>query len=266
MENKDLMEMYLITRCPSCDNNLLFDGIHLICDNENCSGRIGKQLTTNAKLLGLKDVGPKTLEWFSNDFSDIIDIIMWVNTNGKTKDIENYGIKYNSRSHEIFLNAFNAIKSITYAQVIVMMGYNNVGIKLAEQIANYYFNCNPDFTSHDRSLVELLTKEETKLKVEEKVAKLISCGITIDIPTIKQKNENDIYVCMTGSPKEFGFPTKADFESKFGGVLVDVSVTSKECQYLITDDLTSTSSKMKTAQKKGIEIITYGDFYNKFIL
>lgn len=252
------------THCPKCGTELKHDDIHLVCENENCSGRIGKQLTTNAKLLGLKDVGPKTLEWFSNDFSDIIDLIMWVNTNGSSKEIENYGIKYNSRSHEIFLNAFSSIKSVSYAQVIVMMGYNNVGLKLAEQVAKYYFNCNPDFTSQDRSLVELLTKEETKLKVEEKVAKLIACGITVDIPVLKEKNENSIYVCMTGSPKDFGFSTKADFESKFGGLLVDVSITSKECQYLITDDLNSTSSKMKTAQKKGIEILTYGDFYNKF--
>lgn len=252
------------THCPKCGTELVHDDIHLVCENENCSGRIGKQLTTNAKLLGLKDVGPKTLEWFSNDFSDIIDLIMWVNTNGSSKEIENYGIKYNTRSHEIFLNAFKAIKSVSYAQVIVMMGYNNVGLKLAEQIANYYFDCNPDFTSQDRSLVELLTKEETKLKVEEKVAKLIACGITVDIPVVKEKNENSIYVCMTGSPKDFGFSTKSDFESKFGGILVDVSVTSKDCQFLITDDLNSTSSKMKTAQKKGIEILTYGDFYNKF--
>lgn len=258
------MEFDIPTHCPKCGTELVHDDIHLVCENENCSGRIGKQLTTNAKLLGLKDVGPKTLEWFSNDFSDIIDLIMWVNTNGKTRNIENYGIKYNSRSHEIFLNAFSSIKSVSYAQVIVMMGYNNVGLKLAEQIAKYYFDCNPDFTNQDRSLVELLTKEETKLKVEEKVAKLIACGITVDIPVLKEKNENSIYVCMTGTPKDFGFSTKSDFESKFGGILVDVSVTSKECQFLITDDLNSTSSKMKTAQKKGIEILTYGDFYNKF--
>lgn len=256
-------EFDIPTHCPKCGTELVHDDIHLVCENENCTGRIGKQLTTNAKLLGLKDIGPKTLDWFSNDFSDIIDLIMWVNTNGSSKEIENYGIKYNSRSHENFLNSFKAIKSVSYAQVIVMMGYSNVGIKLAEQIANYYFDCNPDFTNQDRSLVELLTKEETKLKVEEKVAKLINCGIIVDIPTIKEKNENAIYVCMTGSPKEFGFATKADFESKFDGILVDVSISSKECQYLITDDLTSTSSKMKTAQKKGIEILTYGDFYNK---
>ena len=88
--------------CPKCSTELTFDGIHLMCNNESCPGRIGKQLSTNAKLIGLKGIGPKTIDWFSNDFDDIIDLIVWVNRYGNTKDIENYGIKHNSRSHENF--------------------------------------------------------------------------------------------------------------------------------------------------------------------
>ena len=253
------------TVCPKCGTTLDIEGIHLMCNNENCSGRIGKQLSTNAKLIGLKGVGPKTLDWFTNDFSDIIDLIQWVNTSGlgNSKDIENYGIKYKSRSHEILLNTFNNIKSVSYAQVIVMMGYNNVGLKLAEQIANMYFGITPDFTSQDRSLVELLSRPETKLKIEEKVNKLIECGIKVDIPVLKEVDSDTIFACMTGSPKAFGFATKNVFMEEFGGKLVDVSLTDKNCMFLITDDYSSTSSKMKTANKKGIEILTYDDFYNK---
>jgi hypothetical protein len=64
---------------------------------------------------------------------------------------------------------------------------------------------------------------------------------------------------MTGSPKTFGFATKADFISKFPTV-EEVSITDKKCQYLITDDYNSTSNKMGVAEKKGIIIKTYGDF------
>jgi hypothetical protein len=35
-----------------------------------------------------------------------------------------------------------------------------------------------------------------------------------------------------------------------------------DADYLVTDDLNSTSSKMKQATKKGVEIKTYGDFTN----
>jgi hypothetical protein len=69
---------------------------------------------------------------------------------------------------------------------------------------------------------------------------------------------------MTGSPKPFGFATKSEFANLIGDKLNEVSITSKDCQYLITDDLNSTSSKMKAAEKKGIEIITYGEFAERF--
>ena len=64
---------------------------------------------------------------------------------------------------------------------------------------------------------------------------------------------------MTGSPKAFGFATKADFISKFP-MVEEVSISDKKCQFLITDDYNSTSNKMGVATKKGITIKTYGDF------
>lgn len=253
------------TICPSCGGNLTIDDIHLMCNNESCSGRIGKQLSTNAKFIKLKGLGPKTFDWFSSDFEDLIDLIYWVRTEGFSMDIENYGIKYNSRTHENFIDAFNNIKSLTYGQVIVMLGYNNVGLKLADQIARMYFNIEPDFTSHDKSLISMLSTELVKNKIQEKVVKLMSCGIEVLVPIKKEESvsEDTIFACMTGSPKMFGFVTKEVFTHEFDGRLVDVSLTDKRCQFLITDDYNSTSSKMKTAKKKGIEIFTYNDFLEK---
>ena len=61
----------------------------------------------------------------------------------------------------------------------------------------------------------------------------------------------------TGSPKEVGFKTKEEWIKQFPN-LVESDI--KEANYLITDSYTSSSSKMKTAEKKGITIKTYGDF------
>jgi len=35
-----------------------------------------------------------------------------------------------------------------------------------------------------------------------------------------------------------------------------------DAKYLVTDNMNSTSGKMKQAAKKGVEIKTYGDFTN----
>lgn len=74
--------------------------------------------------------------------------------------------------------------------------------------------------------------------------------------TIINLNDNDkIPVILTGSPKSFGYISKKDFLNKHTEYIETVSW--KECKILFTDDLNSTSSKMKKAAKLNIEIKEY---------
>lgn len=134
MISKELQK-FLPTHCPKCNSELEFDGIHLICPNEKCIGKIARKLASAASMLDLKGIAGKTLEPFAKDFNNIYDVMIWTLTKGDTDAIKQYGIKPDSRSHEIFVDAFRNIKSLSYAQVILMMGYDGVGIKLAEQAA-----------------------------------------------------------------------------------------------------------------------------------
>jgi len=261
---EELIELGIITICPYCGTELSFDGIHLMCNNIKCTGRIAKQLASNVKFIDLKGIGPKTVEPFAEDFEDLVDLIVWVRTKGNSSDIEKYGIKHNSRSHELFLNAFNNIKSLTFGQVIVLLSYNNVGLKLAELIAKMYNTGDADFSGHDRSIVEMFDSHDVRNKVQKKINDIVSVGIDIEVPVEKKVTDDTLFVCMTGSPKPFGFATKKVFAELIGDRLNEVSITNKDCQYLITDDLNSKSSKMKNAEKKGINIITYGDFAEKY--
>ncbi|MBO6271199.1 hypothetical protein J6O48_00305 [bacterium] len=60
---------------------------------------------------------------------------------------------------------------------------------------------------------------------------------------------------MTGSPKPFGYNTKKDFLNAHPEYIETTSWT--DCKILFTDDLSSTSGKMKKAAKAGIPIKTY---------
>lgn len=257
-------DIVLPTVCPHCGTALTFDDIHLMCNNTRCKGRIAKQLASNASFISLRGIGPKTIEPFAEDFEDLIDVIVWVRTHGTSVDIENYGIKHNSRSHENFLKAFNNIKFLTYGQMIVLMSYNNVGLKLAELVAKMYNTGDADFSGHNRSIVAMFDTHDVRNRVQKKLTTLVSVGIEVEIPAEKVITADSLFVCMTGSPKTFGFATKKVFTTKFGDRINEVSLSSKDCQYLITDDLNSKSSKMKSATKKGIEILTYSDFEQKF--
>ena len=76
-------------------------------------------------------------------------------------------------------------------------------------------------------------------------------------------------IVMTGSPKSAGFKTKKSFLnaiSDYGYVEGKFRKTNNEVDILITDDLSSTTSKMKTAKELNVEIMTYLDFVDLFDL
>jgi DNA ligase (NAD+) len=257
----DVMSLFPKT-CPACGTPTEFTGVHLICPNANCKGRVAKQLSGAVKLLELRGIGEKTIEPFAEDFKNMYELIHNILTLEKSNcdySLEKYGLKNNSRSKEIFVNAFKNIKSLTYGQVIQMLGYDNVGDKISIQLAREHAGLDFDYANLERALVAKLRSPEVSDYIKEVVAGLESLGILIDKPKKAETMEGTIYVCMTGSPKSFGFPTKAEFIAKFP-MLVDVSITDKKCQFLITDSYSSTSNKMGVAEKKNIPIRTYGDF------
>jgi NAD-dependent DNA ligase len=250
--------------CPACNSPTEFDGIHLTCTNENCVGRIAKQLSYAVKILEIKGIGEKTIEPFAKDFKNMYELIVWVlGAAGVTNAIEKYGMKWNSRSHELFVQAFFNIKSLTYTQVIQMLGYDNVGEKLSTQLAREHAGLDFDYANLERALVAKLRSQEVSDCIKKVVIVLENLGITIDRPKAKVSS-GTIYVCMTGSPSPIS-KSKEEFISQFNNI-EQVSVTDARCNYLIANSLDSMTSKMKNAEKKGVKIITYENFANKFNL
>ncbi len=251
------VEDFIPDICPVCGTITVFEMPHLCCTNKNCEGRITKQLTSALHTLDIQRVGAKTIAPFAKRFKNMYEVIMWVFIYGDRKEIEEFGIKYGSRSHQIFLEAFTNVKSLDYMQVIQILGYDNVGRKLSKQIALEHAGLPYDYAHLEKALVAQLRSPEATEQIKEAVSGLESLGIVIHKP--KQEVHETIGVCMTGSPKTFGYKTKAEFISNFANV-VEVSLSDPSCKYLITDSYESTSGKMKTAKKKGIEIRTYKDF------
>ena len=68
-----------------------------------------------------------------------------------------------------------------------------------------------------------------------------------------------VKVVMTGSPKSAGFKTKQDFLNACPE-LQDVGDDVDNCNMVLTNDLSKSSSKMKKAQAKGAKIMTYEDY------
>jgi len=246
----------LPSQCPDCSTKLKFDGIHLTCPNTSCPGRIAKILAHGVGVLDLKGIGGERIKPFAKDFKNIYEI--WQNTliHGEVFP-DKYGIPKGTRMNEIFVNSFKNIKSIPYEKVIQILGYENVGRKLSLQIAKEHAGLPADYGGLERALVDKLHTPEIESYIKGAIDDLELLGVTVDRPKAPKEDEGLMGVTLTGSPKSFGFKTKAEFLAKFPNLY---ECDLKDALFLVTDDLNSTSSKMKNAEKKGIEIKTYGDF------
>ena len=259
MEKQINWQDFLPNECPDCGTSLKYEEPHLMCKNEKCPGRISKKLATGSALLDLKGVGSERLKPFAKDFENMYELMKWVLLFGETKEIENYGIKHGERLHEIFVNAFKNIKSLPYEKVIQLLGYENVGRKISKQLAREHAGLDFSYYSLEKALVEKMHTPDVRAYINSAVDGMEALGVVIDRPEAPKTNDDSFGIVMTGSPKGFGFKTKAEFLAKFPN-LFECSMSDAECKYLVTDNLNSTSGKMKAANKKGIEIKTYGDF------
>lgn len=253
---KSTSPVVLPDKCPSCSSTLSFDGIHLNCPNLRCYGRVSKILSVALKTFDIKGVGEKTISPFAKDFSNIVDIISWVRAHGRDFEIAKYGFAPGGRAHEKFVSAFENIKSIPMSKVIQSLGYPNVGKKLSEQVSNEMCGTDFDYAGLERSLVKFLQSDETRAEILHFVKKLEESGIRVERPQ-KIDNSSVTFVCLTGSPTPFGFSTKGEFIESFKGRLMEVSISDKRCNFLVTNDLNSKTSKMQNANKRGIPVVTY---------
>lgn len=241
--------------CPACGHELEFDGIHLMCENTSCSGRLAKILASSLPIIGVKGVGSKGIAPFASDFDNILDVVVWVREFGKTEAIERYGLKLGTRSHEIFVNAFTTIKSLPYHKVIHAMGFAGVGKKISVQVANEMCGVDFDYARLERSLVDMMRSSTVSESIVEYVKELERVHIKVDRPV--KPSADAVYVCLTGSPASAGYKTKSEFLSHYEGRIIETSLSDAKCNYLVTNDLNSTTGKMADAKKKGIAIVTY---------
>ena len=80
----------------------------------------------------------------------------------------------------------------------------------------------------------------------------------------EEKTMQDLVFVVTGDVNHFKNRKELQAEIEKMGGKVTSSVTSKT-NYLINNDIFSTSSKNKKAKELGVEIITEDDFIEKFM-
>lgn len=233
------------TTCPACDYTLIKVNDQLFCKNTACPAQLNKKLEHFCKTLGIKGLGPRTIERlqiqelseiFYMDFDEMVSVLG-----------EKTAIKLQQEIEKA--------KSASLQTVLASLSIPLIGETAAGKLCSVIDDINSISleTCKEAGLGDKAT--ENLLNWLEYEGKDLIPFLPFSFKTTSKNNSQNLKtVCITGKLKSF--KTKADAKDileKAGYRLVD-SVT-KTTNYLV-DESNSTSSKRATAEKYGIPIIT----------
>ena len=262
--------------CPACGQETVVkkenDVECLFCVNPGCPAKKIKSfgLFTSRDAMNIDGLSEATLEkfiarGFIHDFGDIFEINRY---RDEIVEMEGFGQK----SYDNLIESLERAKETTLPRVIYSLGIANIGLANAKVICRYFNN---DLEKIRHASLEEISEIDTIGPViagnlvsyfqdEENNRRLDHLMSFLHIQDEGSKQEQ-IFVGMnfviTGSLVHFGNRSEAKELIESLGGKVTGSVT-KKTNYLINNDIQSSSSKNKKARELGIPILSEEDFLN----
>lgn len=237
-----------------------FNGVDLISKEDTSL----KRFIAGVHMLNLDKVGTSTaIDLFNAGYKKVVHLFKYKESDMLDKYTKN-SVSLNNITEQIT----KRFEKIHIHHLIKSMRFDGIGEQSSKTIAEYII---------DKSTV-LNNVYETRLVYSEEFDIFINFIQQfldrIDFTLYWQQtadttNNSKILekICLTGSPKEFGFKTKSEFmqklkESASNWQFEETDV--KNCDYLITDDVNSNSNKTKIAKATLKNIVTYEEYLAKF--
>ena len=253
--------------CPSCNGELQWESVHLVCRNPNCPAQVTGQL-----LKYLKTIAPVD-NMGDNLLTQFIDVMEWETVEDiYLSDQEDWEIGiYSNFESEHAQNLLEGLSTRLYEEpvnpekFVEAFGSPSVGNGTSKRIASeiglgaFFFDYD-SLAAHCANLSRCTEPAVISLKNNwhdmKKVFDLITNrnGFTAKEPA---SNDGGVKICLTGKLSRPRKNLIEEFDT-MGYEVVD-SVT-KGVAYLVTDDPTSGSSKNLKAQKLGVVVISEENF------
>lgn len=270
----------VIERCPICSGGVVYitseDGvINAYCDNPLCEGKLINRLEHFCGKKGLDIKGlskatfQKLIDWgWINNIEDIFNLNQYRN-----EWIKKPG--FGTASVDKILKSIEEHKHTTIDAFISAIGIPLIGQTAAKSLANH-FKTYEEFRAAVKNnnyyfftLYSFGEEMDYQLKhfdysEMDNLSKILILETTIVNNKIINNNLKRKTIVITG--KLTNFKNRNELKSiieKNGGKVVG-SISSKT-DILINNDVNSTSSKNKTAQKLGIPIISETDFIEQYL-
>ena len=246
----------------------------LICNNPSCEGKLINRLDhfCGKKGLDIKGLSKATLE-------KLIDW-EWVSTYKDLFELKNYRAEwvkkpgFGVKSVDNILNAVEASRQCELSSFIAALGIPLIGSTASKEIVKvfpdwasfisavedgYHFWDIPNFGYEMHSSIVNFNYEEAK----ELYDNYLTINIVQPQSNEVENNLEGLSFVITGKLNVFKNrdALKSLIEAKGGKVSGSIS---GKTDYLINNDINSTSSKNTSAKKLGVPIITENNFFEKF--
>lgn len=247
------MQIKIPTECPCCNSTLEMVNDQLFCRNSACSAQLNKRLEHFCKVLGIKGIGPKTVEKLNiQDLTEIFyldsDALLTSLNSKKTAD-------------KLLLEIEQA-KQADLATVLASFSIPLIGNTAAKKIAMVVDNVTQidSETCRQAGLGEKATANLLNFLETDFQEMKPFLPFSFNSEKTSSANNTSPTVCITGKLKSY--KTKAEAAAALQAAdYVVVETITKTTNYLV-DEENKGSSKRKKAETLGIQII---DNLNNFL-
>lgn len=162
----------------------------------------------------------------------------------------------------LYDNLVERVNNMPLDMMIQAIRFPNIGESTSHEIAKELMGLDYSFEGKEKqAIIDTKLSDEMNFIIDE--IELFNMNHVKPKVIVDESVETKYYI-LTGSPKSAGFKTKNVFISEIlDNDTNNVWIQTKkftEANYLITDDLSSTSSKMKKAKSNNVNIVTYESF------
>jgi DNA ligase (NAD+) len=244
--------------CPSCGQKIKIEEIRLVCENLDCPSRIKESILNFIKKIGIDDISSKRLDEFikAGLVKGIADVYRITHAELLTlnKVKEKLALKLIDSINEskatdlvTFLSALGITGgAYNTCEKVVMSGYNTI-----EKI---FILTKEDLIKIDgfaeKSSEDFASSLSTKQNV---INELIEVGFVFESVGHSDSKLNGKTLCITGTLSQKRSVIETKIRQEGGSV---VSSVTKKTSYLLCNDSTSNSSKVRKAKELGIPIIS----------
>ncbi|MBN2693566.1 hypothetical protein JXR93_02795 [bacterium] len=255
--SQDEINALLPSECPYCESDLHIDSdfTHIYCMNSECPEKEIKKMTKAISILQVKNIGPAMVKTLYN--AGVKTIFDFFSKSLTSQKLIETGYFKEGRQLDRLFESINSIRSITFTQLLQIQQIEGAGETMCEMVSKYYQKQPHHFTGLEKKVVDYFIEKESYYYNELPKKWSDETNVSIVFPVAEERVDS-IKVVLTGSPKDAGFPTKKHFLDKYPNLEEVKNI--KDADFLVTNDLSSTSSKMKDAEKHGVKIKTYLDF------